>query len=314
MAIPASFLIKFLESFLILYAVYQICSIAALFSESSGVANIAVEGNMVLSAGLFSIIWFYLKDSIGSQELEIAISIICASILSAIYMSILSLLTTKYLADHIIVGTGMNLMAPAIAIFMFHWTVSASQSSIITSFEHWQNIIEVDSKQYTFQMLFVGFVIISILIVIISIYILNKTKFGLRLKASGENPYSLETSGVSVAKTRFIALIIAGLLSGLAGAMFATKDTFYFTVNGSGFLSLGILILGQYKVIGTFIGSLVFAILISIFSNLSFWIQLGEIETLLKTIPFIIPIIGLIIFRKHHQPKAIGQNFKKDQR
>ena len=302
------FFVKFITSLLILYSVYQLASLAGLFSEKSGVANIAIEGNMVLSAVVFLIMWGGMSNAIEQQELALIITIALSVPLCSTYMLLLSRLTNKYLANHIIVGTGMNLLAPVIGLFAYRWIENTNSNLITASFSRW-----IESS-HGFQTLSVVFVVITLIILGISAFSLNKTRFGLRLRSSGENPYALETAGVSVSRTRTIALVIAGLLSSLAGIVFAVNDTFHFTVNGSGFIAIGILILGQYKILGIFIGSIIFATLISLFSNLAFLIKIGKWDNLLQIIPFVIPLIGLMVFGKHTAPKAVGKTFKKDQR
>ncbi len=306
-----SIFIKLLWSFFILYSVYQLGSLAGLFSERSGTANIAIEGNMIVGATLFSIFWSLFNGSIENSSIAIIFSIFFTIVISSTYMLLLGYITSKYMADHIIVGTGMNMLAPAIGLLLYGLIIK-NQPSISPTYGDWIGYIN-GSIQY--NMLFVYFFIATILILILSAFVLNKTKFGLRLKSSGENPYALETAGVSVFKTRMIALWIAGALSTFAGIAFAVKGTFNFTVNGSGFLSIGILLLGQYRVSGTIIGSAIFALFISFFNNWAIIIP-GEanLQFLMNVIPFVIPIIGLMIFKTHSAPKAVGTNFKKDQR
>ncbi len=319
-------LITFLSIALVLYCVYQLGSLAGIFSERSGVANIAIEGNMIVGAVLFAIFYEILTQNLGLTQLEsVIIGLVVSVPLSALFMLLLSNLTNRYLADHIIAGTGLNLLAPVLMIFAYNIlspTISGSLRAerILLDISNLQAHFDIDGKiNNELSYLTLVFVMLTLIIVVISAFALNKTTFGLRLKSSGENPYSLETAGVSVAKTRRTALYIAGLLSSLAGAIFVTKGNFYFTVNGSGFLAIGILILGQYRVFGTFIGSIVLASFIGFFNSLS--IILGqsndiynEYNQLFQTIPFLIPLLGLMIFRKSFVPNAVGKNFKKDQR
>ncbi len=310
-----------------LYAVYQLGSLAGIFSERAGVANVAIEGNMILGAVLYAVLFQIISGIEGMNEIAaIVISLVLTTSLASTYMMLLSHATNKYMGDHIIIGTGMNLLAPAIGFllyFMFSPNVPALHPTNFTiNYGDYMNIINngvVREKELLW--IHVVFAIGAIVIAIISAWVLNKTKFGLRLKSSGENPYALETSGVGVAKTRRNALYIAGMLSALAGAAFVSKDTFFFTVKGSGFLAIGIMILGQYRVFGTIIGSVLMAVLIGYFDAVVFLhgpIANSEImrqyQVLLKAIPFIIPLIGLMIFRKSYVPKSVGQNFKKDQR
>ncbi len=312
-------LITFLSIALVLYVVYQLGSLAGLFSERAGVANIAIEGNMIVGAVVFAILF---ENFSGMADINAFIlALIIAVPLSATYMFLMALLTNRYLSDHIIAGTGLNLLSPALMLLLYNlFTINASGdltlSKISLDLSAFQAHIN-GNNDLNYLTLF--YLVITIVILIVSAFMLNKTKFGLRLRSSGENPYALETAGVSVAKTRLQALFIAGLLSSLAGAAFMLRGPFYFTVEGSGFLAIGILILGQYRVMGTVIGSVVLAGFIG-FINTMLLTTVGTdsiFQTyfyLMKAIPFIIPVIGLMIFRKSYVPKAVGTNFKKDQR
>lgn len=306
--------VNLLMSFLFLYSIYQLGSLAGLFSESSGVANIAIEGNMIIGATLFAISYQMMPESISSMpQLNLFISIMISIILSSVYMLLLALFTNRYLADHVIVGTGMNLLAPALALILALSTIANRETiEMGSAFVHWTTNV---NGYIPFNKLCLWMLGVTLMITIASWFYLNKTQGGLRLKSSGENPYSLETAGISVAKTRTKSIFISGLLSGLAGAIFIINTpTFNFTVLGSGFISIAILIMSGYKVMGTMVYSIIFSILMAVFTN---WLYIDPTSTnsdVMLAIPFLIPIIGLLVFRNHNSPAAVGKNFKKDQR
>ncbi len=313
-------LMTFLSIALVLYVVYQLGSLAGIFSERAGVANVAIEGNMIVGAVLFAL--FYENIVVGLDPVStFAISLVLTVFLSGTFMFLMALLTNRYLSDHIIAGTGLNLLAPAIMLLLYNMlTVNSAPgltlSNISMDLSYFQaHMFGNDRLSY----LTIFYLVLTIVIIIFSAHMLNHTRFGLRLKSSGENPYALETAGVSVAKTRLVALYISGMLSSLAGAAFILKGNFYFTVEGSGFLAIGIMILGQYRVLGSMIGSIALASFIG-FINTTLLLTAGQDSILqansylVKMIPFIIPVIGLMVFRKSYVPAAVGQNFKKDQR
>ena len=310
-------MISFLAAFICLYSVYQLASLAGIFSERSGTANVAIEGNMIVGAIVF--ILLYQLFGFDKDIYSVLFAIIITVPLAGLYMMLLSVLTNRYFADHIVAGTGMNILAPAL-MMMLYWILSPTivgynrPSSVNFIVPQWY--IQVDGFASDLSYIHLFLLLVTLLITLLSFVILNKTRFGLRLKSSGENPYSLETSGVSVKRTRAYTLYISGMLSSLSGIVFMTKGTFFFTVNGSGFLAIGILVLGQYRVIGTTIGSIVLAAFIALFDTLPLFMGSGvaELTYMMKIIPFLIPIIGLIIFKKSYMPKTVGENFKKDQR
>ncbi len=312
-----------------LFATYQLGATAGIFSERAGVANVAIEGNMIIGAVLYAVLFSIFSDASGlamPQWIAITLAIIITMFVAGFYMMILSHITNKYMGDHIIVGTGMNLLAPALAFLMWFFispAASPTSHSAIIDIVYNSNINVMQDKLRFFNLtwLQISFVVMAIVISIVAAWFLNETKFGLRLRSSGENPFALETSGVSVARTRRTALYIAGMLSSLAGMAFLSKGTFFFTVKGSGFLAIGIMIIGQYRIGGAFIGSVLLAVLIAFFDVvgkesgiLPDVMFLQNYSFIMRTIPFIVPLIGLMVFKKSYAPNAVGKNFKKDQR
>ncbi len=301
---------------LFLYAIFQLASIAGLFSQNAGIVNIGIEGNMIISAALFATLWELMPESISAiPELHLFISIVITIILGVLYMSLLSLFTNRYYANQVVVCTGMNLLAPALAIMLWLSTYGNGSESILTAgkFNYWVIVYGKSTPLNTLALWMAG---VAIVIAIVSAYVLNKTSYGLRLKASGENPYSLETAGVSVKRTRREAILISGALSSLAGVVFILSNpTFYFGVAGSGFLAIAIMVMGGFRILGTAFFSIVFAIFLAVFNN---WLRISPDSQIgadaMMALPFILPIFGLLIFKKSEGPKAAGNNFKKDQR
>ncbi len=322
-------LITFLSVFIPLYCVYQLGSLAGLFSERSGVANVAIEGNMIVGAVVFSIIQQLMVVNF-SPLVSFVTALILGVVLSGLFMMLLAIMTNRYLADHIISGTALNILAPA-AMILLYMVLSTNvdtsnpgspvwSGNIPPLISEWTWHLTIDGKSNnSFNTMYIVLLAITLIILLMSNFALNKTKFGLRLKSSGENPYALETAGVSVRRTRTTALYIAGLLSSLAGIAFAVKGSFFFTVKGSGFLAIGILILGQYRIMGTIIGSIIMAAFIGAFDTIELLkgtSDLGFIKNvnILKMIPYLVPLIGLVFLKTSYVPKAVGTNFKKDQR
>jgi len=303
--------LEILSAFLFLFSMYSMASMAGLLSERTGIVNIGIEGTMIIGAVWFALISNVLNDTMNVWGILI-ISLFISIILSSIYTQLLSVVTINYMADHTIAGTGLNLLAPALAM-LFAGILTGNTSSIS----------QIDFKAFSltlsdggvFSFLSIIVTVISVSILLIGWFILSKTKTGLRLKASGENPYALETSGVSVNKTKYKSMLFSGALAGFAGAIFVMDKSFHFTVNGSGFIALGILIFGQWSIIGITIGSALIGILVAIFQN---WVTVfggdSQVGYLMNTIPFIIPLIGLMLFKSVSGPAAVGKPFRKDMR
>lgn len=307
----------FIELFItgtFLYCVYQLGAIAGMFSEKSGVVNVAIEGNMIIGASLFGTIWMLFPDTFTHDNIKLITAMLSAVILSAIYMQLLSLFTNRYMGDHVIVGTGLNMIAPAIGIVLWvSFVQDKKQIDMSAAYSHWIVYYKTYTAVNTLAFWMLG---LTLVILFGSAFYLNETKGGLRLRSSGENPYSLETAGVSVRKTRRHAIFIAGLISGLAGTVFMMYNTtFNFTVTGSGFISLAILIMSGYRLKWTTVYSVALAAFITIFGS---WLRISPSSTInpdvMLAIPFILPLIGLLVFKNHSAPAAIGKNFNKSQR
>lgn len=318
-------LLHFLSIALILYCVYQLGSLAGIFSERSGVGNIALDGAMIMSAVLFSIFYENLYPALnGCMILTVVFSLLLVIPLSIAWMMILAVLVNRYQANHFIAGTGMNLVAPALGMLLYSvFSVNSNgtlKHNFVLSMSDWNiPITTATGVNQDINWFIILFLIMTVIIVCLVAVIINQSSFGLNFTSAGENPYAVETAGVSVLKTRYITLAIAGCLCGLAGSIFIIKGPYLFTVEGAGFLSLGVMILGKYRIRGTIIASIVLASLIAGFETIPYVIgfddsSIVELTYLFKIFPFIIPIIGMMVFSNQNFPAAIGQNFKKDQR
>lgn len=308
----ASHFLEILSAFLFLFSMYSMASMAGLLSERSGIINIGIEGTMIIGAVWFALLFNWFTGVVGNVGLSLILSLILSIGLSAAYTQILSVVTINYMADHTIAGTGLNLLAPALAM-LFAGVLTGNTSEVPQVDLKWFSQTLSDGGSFSY--LAIAMVVISLIILFIGWFVLSKTRAGLRLKASGENPYALETAGVSVNKTKYIAMLFAGALAGFAGAIFVMDKSFHFTVNGNGFIALGILIFGQWSIVGITIGSALIGILVAIFQN---WVTVfggeSQLGYLMNTIPFIIPLLGLMMFKSVSGPAAVGKPFRKDMR
>ena len=157
-----------------------------------------------------------------------------------------------------------------------------------------------------------------LLILILSIFILYKTSFGLRLRSCGEHPQASQAAGISVFKMRYIGVMISGGMSALGGAiiLLTYSGEFNGSVAGLGFLALAALIFGQWRPLGI-LGATFFFGFASTIANVSQAIpSLAQIPgVVLKTFPYIVTLIALVIFSKSSQaPKASGEPFDAGKR
>lgn len=296
-------------TFFAFFTVYTLGSFAGLISERSGIVNIALDGKMIMGALMFALLMSNesFVNSLGRSAPYMAIMI--AGAITAIYSLIFIIPTVFWMSEQVITGTAINLISVAFSLLMLNTLRMSDSITIASTSAGWAG--EIDTTAIVMA-------IVSLIIIIIGWLVISKTHYGLRLKTSGENPYSLETSGISVYKTRVIALLFAGFLSGVAGSLFpiTSSGTFTGTVNGSGYISIAILIIGQWSVVFVFLAAIGFAILTSIST---IWITLQNLNDaipyeLFNIIPFIIPLVVLPFIKNSSSPAFAGKPYKKDLR
>ena len=225
-------------------------------------------------------------------------------------------------ADQVISGTGINLFAIGATIYMAEIIFGQQRTD---TFERGfiKSTIPGLSKipvigEIFFSNIYVT-VYLAIFLVVLTWFIVYKTKFGLRLRSTGENPHAADSMGINVAKMRYIGVIISGALAGLAGAvMVLTQDTQYtvVSIHGTGFIALAALIFGRWKPLGVLLAGFFFG-----FSQiLSFYITdipliSGLPLEFFNAFPYVVTIIALVIFSsKSVGPKAAGEPYDKAKR
>ncbi|NQX83133.1 MAG: ABC transporter permease [Mycoplasmataceae bacterium] len=301
---------------LIFFASYVFASSSSLISEKVGIANISIEGNMIIGAILF-ICFQNLFTSLSSNEsflmLTPMLSIIFAGLVGSLFSSLYAFVVVNALGDQIIAGTGINLLAPALAVVLGYLTFGQSVNASVIIPE-----ILVNNQMIKFLYPII-FTILAIVLIVILWFVFSKTKIGLRIRSSGENPYALETSGHSVNALRLSVLIVSGMLSSIAGSIWVYNQGFYiFTVFGAGYMAVGIVIFSQWSVLGIAFGSLIIGVLSAITQNILLIPNLNSLPSflilILQVLPYIIPLIILIIAKSKKSPSSLGKPFKKDQR
>lgn len=302
--------LSLLDSMLQYTAPILIAAIGGFYSEKSGVVNIALDGFIIFGAFIVSLFATTMFD--GEPTIPQLIMCLFIATLSGGLMSLVhAFISINLKADQVISGTAINLITPAVALFLVN---------------HYNGTYELLLKKGFPRYSIVGkltvypTIIIAILLVIFTYYIIYKRPFGLRLRSVGENPQASDSLGLSVYKYRYIGVIISGCLAGLSGGIIATTFSQGFnasiTVYGFGFLALAALIFGKYNPITVtlaalfFGGTKVFAEKVSILAPdlpipVSFW----------NMFPFVATIIALIVFsKKSSAPAALGIPYDKGQR
>ena len=298
-----------------------IVALGGMFSERSGIINIALEGIMIM--GAFTSIYFIniFQGKMDGQAL-LLMALIVAAVTGAIFSLLHAFAAINLRADQTISGTALNMFAPAFAIFIARITTGIQQIPFTDSF-HMDKVPVLGDIPVIGPVLFQNCYIttyIGIAIFIISAIVINKTRFGLRLRACGEHPQAADSVGINVYKIRYLGVIISGVLGGIGGLIFVvpTSTNFNASVAGYGFLALAVLIFGQWRTNRILVAAFFFGImktLASVYSGIPVIKDLPIPNEVYKMIPYIATLIVLAFLSKKSQaPKAEGIPYDKGSR
>lgn len=284
--------------------------LGGVFSESSGVVNIGLEGMMIIGA-FFSVMGTYIT---GSPLMGVLFAMLAGAAIALIH----GFLSIHLKADQIISGTAINLFSAAFASFLiFKVFNKGGQTDIVKSLPF--NVPTFIKDIPFFGQIISGinwFVILAIVLVIVSNFVLFKTPLGLRIRSVGEHPSASDTLGISVYKTRYMCVIISGALAGLGGAALIGITPVYREgmVSGRGFIALAAMIFGNWKPFGTMWACLLFAFggSFQIFAQGFSWNLPQEFYA---SIPYVLTMLALAGFvGKTTAPAADGQPYEKGER
>jgi ABC-type uncharacterized transport system permease subunit len=163
------------------------------------------------------------------------------------------------------------------------------------------------------------FEILILLIAVVAWYVLYKTRYGMNLRACGDNPHAVDAAGENVTRIRLIAVLVSGALSGLAGISFAYSISANFSSNiyvGYGYLAIAAMIFGNWKILPTLGSCLLFGFARSGGYYLVQKMQMpSSYSDLAMTLPYIVTMLLLIFFSKYNRaPRALGEIYDKGKR
>lgn len=287
------------------------------FSENSGIVNVGLEG--IMTMGAFTSIVFNLSFASTFGTATPWLGALLGGIVGIIFSLLHAVATVNWRADHVISGTVLNLMAPPLAVFLVKAIYNKGQTENINQnfgYFSFPGLAKIPVLGPIFFKNTSAPAWVAIVLAIFLWWVLYKTRFGLRLRSSGENPQAADTLGINVYKMRYAGVLISGFLGGIGGAIFAEAISSNFSVStiaGQGFMALAAMIFGRYNPIGAMLSSLFFGFAqsLSIIGN-----QIPGISSLpsvyLQIAPYVLTIIVLVIFfGKTVGPAADGQNYIK---
>lgn len=298
-----------------------IVALGGMFSERSGVINIALEGIMIMGA-FTSIMFINIFQTRIHGQLLLLIAMLIAIATGALFSLFHAYASINMKADQTISGTALNLFAPAFAIYTARMIQQVQQITFINQFRIVKVPVLGDIPilgEFLFQNVYIT-TYIGMGILIIAAFVLYKTRFGLRLRACGEHPQAADSAGINVVKMRYAGVLISGALAGLGGLVFIIPITTNFdgSVAGYGFLALAVLIFGQWKPKRILLAAFFFGFMKTIsatYSGIPLLFNLGIPTVVYKMTPFIATLVVLTFTSKNSAaPRAAGEPYDAGKR
>ena len=302
-----------LIKYTLLYTVVlMLVALGGMFSERSGIINIALEGIMVIG-GLAGVIATQMMAG-SNVFMIVTVSIITAALAGMIYSALLAFASINLNADQTIGGTALNMLATALAMVI----AKGVNGSASAKLDYSNRAFVFDIGPLTVNV----FLFVGIAILLISYFVLYKTRLGLRLRSCGEHPQAADSVGINVYKMRYIGVLISGALGGIGGMAYIIPSVsswnFEVGASGAGFLALAVMIFGQWKPFRIFFAAVFFALfksLANIASSIPLLASLGWTQNMYNMIPFIASMIILAFTsKKSRAPKAEGIPYDKGSR
>lgn len=318
-------------------------AIAGLYSERSGVVNIALEGIMLFGAFVGILTLNNLQHRNIDGQMVLILTVIIGGIAGLLFSLLHSFASITMKSNQVISGTALNMLAVALAIFVGRALSASGTEEIGFSDRYKLSVPWLKDIPFIGDVLFSNVYIITLIglvVFVIAAIIAYKTKYGLRLRACGENPHAADAAGINVYKIRYISVSISGLLAGMGGVILIvpTSTSFKASIYGYGFLALAVLISGQWKPARVMLFSLLFGFLMNLSNGItliqSAFNDLRMNESLLQGLynniylffrylprdiismtPFLVTLILLALTSKNSQgPKAAGEPYDQGKR
>ncbi|TFH08950.1 MAG: ABC transporter permease [Candidatus Thorarchaeota archaeon] len=290
-----------------------LAGLGGMYSERGGIVNIGLEGMMLMGAFTGAAVTWYLRDPL--------LGVIAACAAGGLLAAVHGVICVKFKGNQIVSGTGIILFGSGFTTIMLElvWHQKGRGDLIVNTIPD-ITIPQIQDVPF-FGPAFSAIspiVIFMFLITAISWYVLYRTPFGLRLRAAGEDPSTLDSAGASVEWTRVIGVIISGCLAGLGGAYLSIGFSSAFAkdmTNGRGFIALAAMIFGNWTPTGILGAGLFFGFL----DGLKYFIQiyfptLLPFANFIAMLPFVLVVVALGLIRKSIPPKAVGTAYEKEKK
>jgi|ERR1044071_2735863 simple sugar transport system permease protein len=285
------FTIALLASMVRLATPLILAALGGLYSERAGIINIALEGLMLAGAFTAATVTYYSRNPWVGLLAAVAAGVVVASIHAVACI--------RFKADQVVTGMAINILFLGVPALL--------SGALFDSTGATPQIPQQDLLPYAPM-------IIAFLLVPLTWYVLNRTPFGLRLRAVGENPEAADTAGVSVARIRYTGVLLSGALAAMGGAYLSIGQSSLFTRNmtaGRGFIALAALIFGKWRPVQTMLACLFFglaeAVAIQMQGVVKIPVQFIQIIPYVLTIVMLAGFIGL-----SRAPRSLGIPYQKE--
>lgn len=283
---------------------YLYASIGETFAQTSGVLNLGVDGIMLMGA--------YSGFFVGMKTGSLWLGLLAAAATGALMGLLMAVISVTLKAEQGISGIGLQLFGLGLSSLLFKETLGSVES--IVGFQPVKipllsDIPIIGEPLFNQNILVYG----AFLLVPLAAFILNKTTFGLKVRAAGQNPQAVDSLGVNVIQIRYITLTIGGVLAGIAGASLSIALINLFQenmTNGMGFIAVALVYFGGWRPWGVLGGALLF----SFVNALQLWIQVKGINLpsdIAVMMPYILTILALAFARRVQQPSALTKPFER---
>jgi len=292
---------------------YIFAAIGETFGQRSGVLNLGVDGIMLMGAFFSFFTVFSIQENEGSVALSLLAGFIVALLVGIIMGLAMAFISVTLKAEQGISGIGVYLFGLGMSELLFQEWIGTPKS--VSGFPRLYIPILSDIPiigEIFFQhnlLVYLAFALVPI-----AAYIMNRTTFGLMIRAVGQNPEAADAMGVNVTRVRYITVTIGGALAGLAGASLSIALLNVFQQNltaGQGFIAVALVYFGGWRPVGVMLGALLFS-----FVN-ALQLQIGVIGLDIPSefavmAPYIITIIALVFAsRRTEQPTALTKPFER---
>lgn len=293
-----------------------LAALGGIFSERSGVVNIALEGIMLIGA-FFAMLISYLGQQMGLPPFVSALSgAIGAMVFGFLISMIHAVVSIRYRADQVVSGVAINILALGLTGFLLQQIFNTSGNSPSVPNLPAAPIPLLSSIPVLGPIFFnqPPIVYAALIAVPVSAFVLFRTPLGLRIRAVGEHPKAADTVGINVFRLRYLGVAVSGVLAGLGGAYLSLGQLNIFTegmTNGRGFIALAAVIFGKWNPWGALGACLLFGLADAVQISLQN-AGVNIPSDFLLMLPYVLTLVALAGFiGRSNPPAASGVPYEK---